>query len=151
MSEQRDLIVIGSGPGGYVAAIRAAQLGMGVTVVEKEDRFGGTCLLRGCMPTKALLHSADLYEQVKSAEQFGVRAATIALDLVEFRLRSRRPPVPTEVVYRHSSAVDWLARVADGTVQLPSAAPPATSTARGPLAATTGNKRVLSREELAGH
>jgi len=81
MSEQKDLIVIGSGPGGYVAAIRAAQLGMTVTVVEKDDRFGGTCLLRGCMPTKALLHSADLYEQVKDAQRFGVTASEVALDV----------------------------------------------------------------------
>jgi len=83
MSEQRDLIVIGSGPGGYVAAIRAAQLGMKVTVIEKDDRFGGTCLLRGCMPTKALLHSADLFEQVKDAERFGVRAGEVALDVAQ--------------------------------------------------------------------
>jgi dihydrolipoamide dehydrogenase len=81
MSEPRDLVVIGSGPGGYVAAIRAAQLGMKVTVVEKDDRFGGTCLLRGCMPTKALLHSADLYEQVKAAEAFGVRPGEVSLDV----------------------------------------------------------------------
>lgn len=83
MSESRDLIVIGSGPGGYVAAIRAAQLGMTVTVVEKDDRFGGTCLLRGCMPTKALLHSADLYEQVKDAQRFGVTAGEVALDVAQ--------------------------------------------------------------------
>ena len=51
-----DLIVIGSGPGGYVAAIRAAQLGLRTAIVEKDPKFGGTCLHRGCIPTKALLH-----------------------------------------------------------------------------------------------
>ena len=53
-----DLIIIGSGPGGYVCAIRAAQLGMKVAVVEKDDTFGGTCLNIGCIPSKALLHAS---------------------------------------------------------------------------------------------
>ena len=81
MSEPRDLIVIGSGPGGYVAAIRAAQLGMKVAVVEKDDRYGGTCLLRGCIPTKALLHTADLLDQVRQAERFGVQAGEASVDI----------------------------------------------------------------------
>ena len=55
-----DLIVIGGGPGGYVAAIKGAQLGLNTAIIEK-DRFGGTCLNRGCIPTKAMLHAADLY------------------------------------------------------------------------------------------
>jgi len=73
MTDERDLIVIGSGPGGYVAAIRAAQLGMKVSVVEKDPRFGGTCLHRGCIPTKALLHTASLVEDVRKARKFGVQ------------------------------------------------------------------------------
>ena len=81
MPEARDLIVIGSGPGGYVAAIRAAQLGMKVTVVEKDDRYGGTCLLRGCIPTKALLHTADLLDQVREAERFGVQVGEVSVDI----------------------------------------------------------------------
>jgi dihydrolipoamide dehydrogenase len=60
---QYDLAIIGAGPGGYVAAIRAGQLGMKVVVIEKDDRLGGTCLLRGCIPTKALLHSAEVYDE----------------------------------------------------------------------------------------
>ena len=56
-----DLIVIGSGPGGYVCAIRAAQLGMKVAVVEKDKTFGGTCLNVGCIPSKALIHAADAF------------------------------------------------------------------------------------------
>ena len=62
-----DLCIIGSGPGGYVAAIRAAQLGMTVLIVEKEPRLGGVCTLWGCIPTKALLHTADLLEGLATA------------------------------------------------------------------------------------
>ena len=61
-NETFDLVVIGSGPGGYVAAIRAAQLGMKVAVVEKNATLGGTCLNVGCMPSKALLHASELFE-----------------------------------------------------------------------------------------
>lgn len=67
-----DLIVIGSGPGGYVAAIRAAQLGMQVLVVEKEN-LGGTCLNWGCIPTKALLRSAHIYREIISANNYGIK------------------------------------------------------------------------------
>ena len=59
MAERYDLVVIGSGPGGYVCAIRAAQLGMKVAVVEKDKTFGGTCLNIGCIPSKALLHASE--------------------------------------------------------------------------------------------
>ena len=63
-----DVTVIGSGPGGYVAAIRAAQLGLRTAVVERDPiGCGGTCLLRGCIPTKALLHTADLFEDLQHA------------------------------------------------------------------------------------
>ena len=58
-----DLAVIGSGPGGYVCAIRAAQLGLNVAVIEKDATFGGTCLNVGCIPSKALLHTSELFEK----------------------------------------------------------------------------------------
>ena len=77
---QKDLVVIGSGPGGYVGAIRAAQLGLSVAIVEKDARLGGTCLLRGCIPTKALLHSADLLEEIKHASKHGIRAEGVSVD-----------------------------------------------------------------------
>jgi dihydrolipoamide dehydrogenase len=69
-----DVIVIGSGPGGYVAAIRAAQLGLKTAIVEKgpKPEWGGTCLNWGCIPTKALLHDAYLYQQIQHAEKFGI-------------------------------------------------------------------------------
>ncbi len=81
MAEQRDLVIIGSGPGGYVAAIRAAQLGLGVTVVEKDPKYGGTCLHRGCIPTKALLRTAGMLDEIRSSERFGVEVASAELDL----------------------------------------------------------------------
>lgn len=74
-----DLIVIGGGPGGYVAAIRGAQLGMKVTLIEA-DAVGGTCLNRGCMPTKALLHSAEVYELATHSAGIGIVANDVSVD-----------------------------------------------------------------------
>jgi dihydrolipoamide dehydrogenase len=77
-----DLIVIGSGPGGYVYAIRAAQLGMKVAVVEKDKTFGGTCLNVGCIPSKALLHASEQFEEAgHSLEKMGIKVGTPKLDL----------------------------------------------------------------------
>ncbi len=82
VSEKYDLIVVGAGPGGYVAAIRAAQLGMRVACVDKEDAPGGTCLRVGCIPSKALLEASEHYKQARSGlERFGVRAENVSLDL----------------------------------------------------------------------
>ena len=81
MANEFDLIVIGSGPGGYVAAIRAAQLGLKAAVVEKDPKFGGTCLHRGCIPTKALLHTASMLDEIKNASKIGIRVDAPALDL----------------------------------------------------------------------
>ena len=78
-----DVIVIGAGPGGYVAAIRAAQHGLKVACVEKRDRLGGTCLNVGCIPSKALLHGSEFYEEAHSGTlaKFGVKLAGVELDL----------------------------------------------------------------------
>jgi dihydrolipoamide dehydrogenase len=76
-----DLVIVGSGPGGYVAGIRAGQLGLKVAVVEKDPKFGGTCLHRGCIPTKALLHSAEVLETAKKSESFGVVVGDVKLDM----------------------------------------------------------------------
>lgn len=80
-SKTYDVTIIGSGPGGYVAAIRAAQLGMSVLLVEREARLGGVCTLRGCIPTKALLHTADLLESAKHGAEVGVAAREVRLEL----------------------------------------------------------------------
>ena len=86
-----DLIVIGAGPGGYVAAIRAAQLGLKVACVEREQRLGGTCLRVGCIPSKALLESSLLYlEARRSLEAHGIRAKEVELDLAAMMQRKER-------------------------------------------------------------
>ena len=74
-----DIAVIGGGPGGYVAALRAAQLGARTAIVER-DRLGGTCLVRGCIPTKALLQSSELYQQVRNGEPLGLLVKDAKLD-----------------------------------------------------------------------
>ena len=79
--EEFDLIIIGSGPGGYVAGIRAGQLGMKVAVVEKDPKVGGTCTLRGCIPTKALLHTAEVLDEIRDAEALGIQVAAPTLDI----------------------------------------------------------------------
>ncbi|SON58266.1 Dihydrolipoyl dehydrogenase 3 [Hartmannibacter diazotrophicus] len=77
-----DLIVIGTGPGGYVCAIRAAQLGMKVAVVEKRATYGGTCLNIGCIPSKALLHASEMFEEAGHVfDRLGIKVGTPELDL----------------------------------------------------------------------
>ena len=80
--ETFDLIVIGSGPGGYVAAVRAAQLGMKTACIEKNERLGGVCLNVGCIPSKALLESSERYAAArKDLQVHGVKVAGVELDL----------------------------------------------------------------------
>jgi dihydrolipoamide dehydrogenase len=83
-----DLVVLGSGPGGYVAAIRAAQLGLKVAIVEREN-LGGICLNWGCIPTKALLRSAEIYHYMQHAGDYGLTAASISADIDAVVKRSR--------------------------------------------------------------
>ncbi len=86
-----DVTVIGSGPGGYVAAIRAAQMGLRTACVERDPAgLGGTCLLRGCIPTKALLHTADLYDEFKHAKDYGIMAEGVSLDFNAVMSRKTR-------------------------------------------------------------
>jgi dihydrolipoamide dehydrogenase len=75
MADTFDVIVIGAGTGGYSAALRAAQLGRSVGLVERDDRLGGTCLLRGCIPTKALLQSAAVLDHINRSDEFGIKAS----------------------------------------------------------------------------
>jgi dihydrolipoamide dehydrogenase len=99
---QHDLIVIGGGPGGYIAAIRAAQLGLNVACVEKETRLGGTCLRVGCIPSKALLESSEKYAETKNAlAQHGVKVSGVELEL------------PT-LLRRKEQIVDMLCKGVDG-------------------------------------
>src|SRR6201989_2925806 len=82
------LIVLGSGPGGYVAAIRAAQLGLKTAIVERE-LLGGICLNWGCIPTKALLRSAEIFHYMQHAKNYGLVAEKISADLNAVVQRSR--------------------------------------------------------------
>ena len=81
MAEQQyDVVIIGSGPGGYVAGIRAGQLGLKTAVIEKDPFLGGTCLHRGCIPTKSLLENADVWTKIQKAKEFGITVGDVKLD-----------------------------------------------------------------------
>ncbi len=88
MADTYDLIVLGSGPGGYVAAIRAAQLGLKTAIVEREN-LGGICLNWGCIPTKALLRSGEMLHHMRHADSFGLVAGEVKPDLAKIVARSR--------------------------------------------------------------
>lgn len=86
-----DLVVLGGGPGGYVAAIRAAQLGLSVACVDENDKFGGTCLRVGCIPSKALLESSHLYHDTKSSlGVHGIQVGQVQLDLAAMMKRKEQ-------------------------------------------------------------
>ena len=97
-----DVVVIGAGPGGYVAAIRAGQLGLKTAIIEKDKNLGGTCLLRGCIPTKALLHTADVFEEFKHARDIGVVADSVSLDFPQAQKRKNK------VVLKLAKGVEFL-------------------------------------------
>ncbi|MCB0456082.1 MAG: FAD-dependent oxidoreductase, partial [Aequorivita sp.] len=111
-----DLIIVGSGPGGYVAAIRASQLGLKVGIVERES-LGGICLNWGCIPTKALLKSAQVFEYIQHASDYGIQIAAPKADFDGMINRSR------EVANGMSKGVQFLMRknkitVIEGTGKL---------------------------------
>jgi len=97
-----DVTIIGSGPGGYVCAIRAAQLGLAVAVVEMAPLPGGTCLHWGCIPTKALLHAADVMDSSRRAATFGVRVTTAELDVETLHKYKQK------VVHLNAKGVEFL-------------------------------------------
>jgi dihydrolipoamide dehydrogenase len=99
-----DLAIIGAGPGGYVCAIRAGQNGLKVVVIEKDPRLGGTCTLRGCIPTKALLHSADVFGEAKHGAAIGVKTTGLELDMIGVN------KFKDDVVSKSSKGVEFLFR-----------------------------------------
>lgn len=97
-----DLIVIGSGPGGYSAAIRASQYGLKTAIVEKDPRLGGTCLLVGCIPTKALLHTADVWGRFVHSQEEGIRCENPSIDYAKVLDRKNK------IVAKHAKGVEFL-------------------------------------------
>ncbi|OEY87043.1 dihydrolipoyl dehydrogenase [Wolbachia pipientis] len=97
-----DVTVIGSGPGGYIAAIRAAQLGFKTAIIEKEDNLGGVCLNWGCIPTKSLLRVSEIYRLIKRSEEFGIKVQGVSFDIKSIIEYSRN------VVNKLSSGVEYL-------------------------------------------
>ena len=104
MAEQFDVTIIGSGPGGYVAAVRAGQLGLKVALIEKEKdaRLGGTCGLRGCIPTKALLNAAHLYDKASHFENYGLKVSGLSFDWPGVQ------KYKSDVVAKNSAGVTYL-------------------------------------------
>src|ERR1700733_9004527 len=99
-----DLAIIGSGPGGYNTAIRAAQWGLKTACIEKDGFLGGTCLHVGCIPTKVLLHTAEIYDTLKMSKEFGIDVKEFALNWPAALARKEK------VVNRHAKGIEFLFR-----------------------------------------
>ncbi|HZQ53907.1 MAG TPA: dihydrolipoyl dehydrogenase [Bryobacteraceae bacterium] len=99
-----DVVVIGSGPGGYSAAVRAGQYGLKTALIERQPRLGGTCLLVGCIPTKALLHTADVWDYFKHPEAQGVQCKDPQLNYAQVLDRKNK------IVTKHSKGIEFLMR-----------------------------------------
>jgi len=104
LRQSTEVVVIGAGPGGYVAALRAADLGKEVILVERRDRRGGTCLLEGCIPSKALIHAVEILEETRLAEKMGISFTDVKLD-------------PEKLVRFKDSVVDGLTKGVDGLLK----------------------------------
>ncbi len=151
-----DVAIIGSGPGGYVAAIKANQLGLKVALVEKYSKVGGTCLHFGCIPTKALLLNADLYEKALHGKEFGILYKDINLD---YRLVKARKD---KIVKKLAMGTDFLMKknkvatyqgvgsvTAPGTIQV-TGDTPAEIKAKNIVIATGSEAKLLPGMELDG-
>ncbi len=152
-----DIIIIGGGPGGYVTAIRAAQLGMKVQLVEK-THLGGVCLNWGCIPTKALLRSADVYTQMKHAAQYGLNVKEISFDLKKIVERSRGVSAQLAAGVKHLMKKNKIEVVeghgkllGGGKVEVSKDGKPvATLAAKNIIIATGARPRVLQNMEPDG-
>jgi dihydrolipoamide dehydrogenase len=102
LAETFDVVIIGSGPGGYVGAIRAAQLGLKTAIIEKDKRLGGTCLHRGCIPTKSLLWSAALLHHIQEAADFGIEVAKPVVNWAKVQEHKQK------VVTKGANGIDFL-------------------------------------------
>src|ERR1700688_8519 len=97
-----DVIVLGSGPGGYSAAVRAGQYGLKTAIIEKDPKLGGTCLHVGCIPTKAFLHAADVWERFLHSEEDGIHCDNPRLDFPLVLDRKNK------IVSKHAKGVEFL-------------------------------------------
>src|SRR5207253_4602847 len=169
MANEYDVVVIGAGTGGYVAAIRAAQLGLSVAVVEKQKALGGTCLIWGCIPTKALLEHAHALKVISAAKEWGVTipAATPAIDMNQ--VQSRKDRIVTgltkgiEFLFKKNK-IDWIkgtARLAGkGKVEIVDGEPQTLeaneiivatgSSARSVPGIEIDHKRIITSDEAIG-
>src|SRR5216117_949305 len=140
MPSEFDVVVIGSGTGGYVAAIRAAQLGLTVAVVERQKALGGTCLIWGCIPTKALLEHAHALKVVQNAKEWGITipAGTPAIDMGQ--VQTRKDKIVTgltkgvEYLFKKNK-IDWI----KGTARL---------AGKGTVVVTEGDAQELQAAEI---
>src|SRR6185436_3702643 len=141
MANEYDVVVIGAGTGGYVAAIRAAQVGLTVAVVEKQKALGGTCLIWGCIPTKALLEHAHALKVVQQAKEWGVTGAQGPIGIDMAQVHSRKDRIVggltkgVEFLFRKNK-IDWI----KGTARL---------TGNGGVEVFEGDKQTLrARKEV---
>jgi len=104
MTQNTEVAVLGSGPGGYVAAIRLGQLGKETILIEREDRLGGVCLNIGCIPSKALIRIAKLKKQIDAAKQIGLEVSDVKIDFAKVQTWKQ------SVVNRHTSGVEFLCK-----------------------------------------
>ncbi len=130
--ERCDVAIIGSGPGGYVAAIRSAQIGLRTVLIEKDPFLGGACLHRGCIPTKAMLHSASVLDVVREAAEFGVKAPAPVLDFAGVQKRKSR------IVKTNAKGIEYLMKKNGVTVVTGTG----TLAGKGKIAVNAGGKEV---------
>jgi dihydrolipoamide dehydrogenase len=152
-----DVAIIGSGPGGYVAAIKASQLGMKVALIEKYSKFGGTCLHWGCIPTKALLLNADLYEKALNGKEFGIIYKELNLDFGLVRARKdkivKKLAMGTDFLMKKNKITTFRGKGtlhSSGVVQVEGETA-ADVRSRNILLATGSEAKLLPGLELDGH
>ncbi|HEX4165257.1 MAG TPA: dihydrolipoyl dehydrogenase [Bryobacteraceae bacterium] len=147
-----DVVVIGSGPGGYSAAVRAGQFGLKTAMIERQPRLGGTCLLVGCIPTKSLLHTADVWDYFKNPAAQGIECKDPQLNYAGVLDRKNK------IVSKHSKGIEMLMRknkvdvlrgdarlLGGGRIELKSSESQQTIEAKNIIVATGSEARMLPR------
>ncbi len=138
--EEKDVVVIGGGPAGYVAAIRASQLGAKVALIEK-DKLGGTCLNRGCIPTKTLLRGVELISLVNKAKNYGINTGEVTVDFAKM-IKWKDKIVQMLEIGIHSLMKSNTIEVIKGSGELTSATQVEVETERGEKR-TLKTKRII--------